>query len=1152
MPGSRLRLPLVVFWLVSSAAANLWAQAETSAIRGKVTDPKGLPVPGVEIVATDLSTGVEHRTVSREDGNYFLTALPLSRYGLRASLSGFRTFENPSVQVRVATTALVNVELQVGEVQEKVTVEATAPVLETESHTISTTIDEKQINQLPLKMAGSSTHIEQFVFLTPGAVTQRGEQGPPFNTQINGTQAFSRELEIDGISLSTRNDEGVVYVPPNLDSVGEFKVNSANSSAEFGHAFGGAEVYSMKSGGREYHGTLYDYLRNDALDARGFFAQSVPVLRMNQFGGSLGGPLGIPGTKKLRESFFFFTIQGFRFRTAPNSIITTVPTEAMRNGDFTAYPFPIYDPATTAPDGNGGFTRQQISCKGVFNVICPDRISPVSAKLLTFYPNPNRAGDLGGIVNNYLGGTLANRSDENTWSLKINSHLSSRQSISGVYNKGSLTAKNFGAFPPPVQGGDQSQRTDFVVLNHTLTISPNLINQVSAGYTYVKNWGLPPPDDRNFIKELGIKGVPGDPPQFPAVSFSGPIGTEGFGVFAPFAIPEQSYQYRDDISYIRGKHSLKMGFDHRRIHGGRQDTGRINLGFSFLETSLPNSPDRNETGSGLASMMLGTVDAASIAYTPTRPGFRWHYYGAYIQDDFKMTSKLTINAGLRWEVFLPPYEVADRLSTFDPTLPNPGAGNRPGALAFAGEGPGRIGRRRISDTYWRNFAPKLGFAYAPNPRTVVRAGFGISFSQNSGLGSARFPSTLGFNLGSFETGAQVRTLDGGVTPAFLLDNGYPQNFGLPPKIDPSFANGQNITWTPRDGFRPPYLASWSLSVQRELRRNMVVDVAYVGNKGTRLFSYLDRPNQLDPRFYSLGNLLTQNINSPEAATAGIRPPFPGFKGTVAQALRPFPQYRDIIKQIEPDGNSTYHALQTKLEKRYSDNLNFLVSYTFSKTITDADSALTFVAFTGHQNGFDKRSERAIGLQDATHNLVMSYLYEFPIGKGKRFLNRPGGPNALLGGWAISGIQTYQTGYPMGFTVSSPLPGILLSGDFLRPDRISGQPCRAAAGAGGFDVNRDPYFNGAAFSQPAPFTFGNASARYSDCRVPAFINEDISLLKNIRFGERRSLQFRAEFFNLFNRTVFGGPNLDVSSPTFGRLLSQDNTPRQIQFVLKLRF
>lgn len=1133
------------------AAPHLWGQAQSSSITGRVTDPSGLPVVGAEIVAKSLATGDEYRAKSSEDGNYSLTALTVGQYSLRASLPGFSTFESPSVQVSVATVVKLDIKMTMGEVRETVTVESGTPVLETTSHSVATVIDDKQIAELPLIMSGTSTHIEQFVFLTPGAVTQRGEVGPPFNTQINGTQAFSRELTIDGISLSTRNDEGEVYVPPNIEAVGEFKVISTNAPAEYGYANGGVEVYSMKSGGREYHGALYEYFRNEALDARGFFAAKVPVTRMNQFGGTLGGPVGVPYWKKLKDTFFFFSLQGFRFNTAPNSIITTVPTAAEKQGDFRDYPFPIYDPATTSPDGSGGFTRQQVSCNGVLNVICPDRISSVALGLIPFWPDPNRPGELGGVKNNFLGGTLANTSDENTWSLKGDTRLSSRQTLSATFNRGKLAAKSFGAFSPPVEGGVSKQQTLFAVFTHTFTINPALVNQFSYGYTYVNNGGVAPPDSRNFLDLIGFKGVPGNPAQFPAVSFSGPVNPEGFGVFAPFAIPEQSYQLRDDITYIRGKHTLKMGFDHRWILGGRQDTPRVNLGFNFLETSLPDSPDRTQTGSPFASLLLGAVDSGSISFAPVRPGFRFRYYAGYLQDSYKVTPKLVVNAGLRWEASLPPFEVKDRLSSFEPDAPNPGAGGIPGALVFAGTGPGRIGKRRLADEHYKNFGPRIGFAYNFQPRTVIRAGFGLSYEQTTALGSARFPSTLGFNLGSFETGAQATSLDGGVTPAFHLDDGYPQNFTLPPSIDPSFANNQNITWTPRDGYRPPYLVAWNLGIQRELFSDTTLDVAYVGNKGTRLFSFLDITNQVDPKFYSLGDLLTQDINSPQAQAAGIPIPFPGFTGSVAQALRPFPQYKTITKQIEPDGNSSYNALQVKLEKRYSKNLNFLVSYTFSRTITDADSALTFVAFTSHQNGFNKRAEKSIALQDAPHNLVLSYVYQLPVGKGQRFLNRGGVLNAIVGNWGISGIQTYTSGFPQGFVVSSPLVNTVFSGT-VRPDRVQGQSCRARSGPGGFDVNRDPYFNPSAFSEPAPFTFGNAAPRMSDCRLPAYLSENISLLKKVRFDEKRALEFQAEFFNIFNRTIFDVPDLDVASPTFGRLTGQINTPRQIQFVLKFRY
>src|SRR5437016_3847386 len=318
MVTHRRWIPGVLLVLSFAVGTRLWGQASTSVITGRVTDPAGLPIVGAEIVATSLATGGEYRAKSVDDGNYSLPALAIGAYSLRASFPGFSTFESPSIQVSVATIVRLDIQMKVGQIRETVTVAGIEPVLETSSHSVATVIDDKQIAELPLNMTGSSLHIEDFVFLTPGTVTQRGELGAPFNTQINGTQAFSRELTIDGISLSTRNDEGQVYVPPNIEAVGEFKVISTNAPAEYGYANGGAEVYSMKSGGRDYHGALYEYFRNEALDARGFFAQTVPVVKENQFGGPLGGQIGIPFRTKMKDTFFFFSLQGIRFRTAPH------------------------------------------------------------------------------------------------------------------------------------------------------------------------------------------------------------------------------------------------------------------------------------------------------------------------------------------------------------------------------------------------------------------------------------------------------------------------------------------------------------------------------------------------------------------------------------------------------------------------------------------------------------------------------------------------------------------------------------------------------------------------------------------------------------------------------------------------------------------
>jgi hypothetical protein len=593
-----------------------------------------------------------------------------------------------------------------------------------------------------------------------------------------------------------------------------------------------------------------------------------------------------------------------------------------------------------------------------------------------------------------------------------------------------------------------------------------------------------------------------------------------------------SYQLADTFSMVKGNHTIKFGLDARLLqtNGADPNNNQGTFRFTNLETALPTST--GNTGHAFASFLLGQVSNASANFLYVVPGNRYKYLAFFVQDDWKVTRKLTINAGLRYDIFFPRTENNGNFSGFDPALPNPGAGNLPGAVAFLGEGAGRDNSRSsFANTDYKNFGPRLGFAYALTPKTVFRGGYGLYFAAGNATTGLRCSQCFIFG---FNAAPSFATQNAGVTPAFNWDAGFPTNYPQPPFISPTVQNGFGVNMIGRDDGRAPYFQNMSFGIQQELWGRTVVEATYVGVKGTRLGTGLfSNINQVDPRYLSLGSLLTQNINSSAAVAAGIKPPYAGFTGTVAQALRPFPQYLNIENRSNPNGNSTYHALQLKVERRFTKGLTLLGAYTWAKTISDGD--IMAGGGTSGQDFYNRRLEKALSINDVPNVAAISFLYELPIFKRSK----------VLGGWTLSGILQYQSGRPVVLTANNTLP---LFNATLRPNVVAGVSKTADFN----DPATDFWINRAAFTVPTAFTFGNAARTYGDLRAPAFLNENLGLIKRTALTERFTLTFRAEFFNIANRTVFGAPNGNISNLQFGRISSQANSPRQGQLALRLEF
>jgi hypothetical protein len=832
--------------------------------------------------------------------------------------------------------------------------------------------------------------------------------------------------------------------------------------------------------------------------------------------------------------FFFNSLDSFRRRQGFTPSLTTVALSEFKQGDFSRWPSAIYDPSTTRPDGQGGFTRSPYPG----NQIPASQFSAVSTKIAALLPDPQFPNLLS---SNFTAPLITPMQDAHNWTLKLDDQLNSYHKVFGTFFLTERPAIK-GDYPSVTGPAQSHNRQDlnsrFLRVGYDWTISPTLLNHVVASIDRVvdNNHTL---SRGGWPQKLGLTGVQGD--VFPVIYFN--QGYANFGSSSNYRAAMTTWGLQDTISKILGRHALKFGAEVMRHQDNYNDEGRVSGAYSFsnLETALPGNPD---TGNAFASFLVGTVDNASAQFHTTELGARWTYFGSFAQDDFKVTQKLTLNFGLRWEVQNPFTDVLDRFSYMDPKLPNPGAGNRPGAYTFAGRRGGNW--KSLGDTDWKNFGPRFGFAYNFANNWVVRGGYGI-FNLNQTT-IAWIPTADGFN-----TYASFFSPNAGISPAFSWDNGFPQNFTHPPITTSTVQNGLNATMNLRSRAGVwPYSQQWNLTVERQLGRSASVRTSYAGIHGTRLWNPDGTQwNQVLPSYLKLGDLLNAPINSPQVRAAGFGEPFPGFTdlwgggATLAQALRPFPQYGNVWEWNGTYGSSIYHSFQAYVQKRMSSGFDFTVAYTWSKLLDDTNQWSSGIF--AYQNSYDRRSERSLGGNDQPHSVSISYVYQLPFGRDRKYLTK--GPAAkVFGGWLVSGIHQYASGTPIPVITVNNLP---IFNSVLRPNLVPGASLRAPTGPGGFDAGRDLWINPAAFTNPAPFTFGNAP-RYLPLRNPKPLSESLALLKDTALRERVSLQFRLEIWDPFNRVVFASPVNDLSAQNFGQLVSEDyfHNPRNIQLGLKL--
>ena len=1066
---------------------------QTASIQGVVKDQTEGAIVGARVIVTNLDTGLRRETAANEAGLYTVPSLPVGWYKLSADSQGFAASEVPKLKLDVNQTARIDFVLKPGTVTESIDVTASAALLDSETSTVGQVIDNKRIVEMPL----NGRNYLELARLAAGTTAARGSRPESEGVfSAGGQHGYQVQVNIDGVDNSLTYSGGPIgfeaqAVKPSVDAVGEFRVVTNNLSAEYGNRMGGQVFVSIKSGANELHGSLFEFLRNSNLDGTNFFANRAgsakPPYRQNQFGGTVGGPI------RKDKTFFFGSYEGTRTRLG-QSKTATVPVAEVRNGDFNRIR-PVYDPATTVGTPTS-FTRQPFPG----NVVPRNRWDPLFPKLLALYPLPTDPSKIS--ANHFYAGTESN--DVATVDAKGDHNLSDASRMSLRYSRRDRDRYQPGPLPMPADGGLATTTvidSNALMGMHTYTFGASLANEFRVGITDI-NTRFDVPYDKPLFEEYGIKGIPKTnlaSSNDHGLSRFTPAGYTEIGTrsFWPNTNNSRTYQFNDTMFKNWGKHNIRFGGEFRREDLFR-NAARFSRGqFAFGREFTANPANRGATGDGMAEFMLGWASGGTIG-NENGEYLVASMFAAFLQDDWKVTPNLTLNLGLRYDIFFAPRFPDGKVSTFHLDFNNLGPNARLKQIRF---GPNEC----HCENDLNNFAPRLGLAYRVTPRTVFRAGAGIIYARADSIqtqwarGQNQAPDFVEVGFGTLDR----------ITPRLILKDGFP-----PVQLPATEVPGPNAVGINAPGpFIPTqYSAQWFFDVQRELPFEMLLTVGYNGN-GTRKM---------------LGGL---NYNIPY----NIQP-----SATPVNNLRLWPFYNSVNRQ-EPFGNLSYHGMVTRVEKRFSKGLTFLATYTWSHAIDNLDEVGNNES-SGALKPWDRNLNRASSLTDIRHGLAVSASYELPLGRGKPFLaNAPRAADLMiLGGWQLAGVLSKSTGEPYTVTTSG---GITNAGGADRPNRIRD-------GALPSDQRSiDRWFDVSAFEVQPRYTYGNSGRHILN--GPGTTNLDFSLAKFFSITERFRLQFRAEAFNASNTPAFGNPNANITAAGAGTINSAGQ-PRRVQFGLKLLF
>jgi hypothetical protein len=1219
-----MRFAVVVFGLalcLQVACAGvfnrpLMAQTAYGSISGSVMDQSGAAVADAQVTLTNLGTTEKRTQTTGPDGLYSFVNLIPGRYRIEAEKTGFKRTTVPEVVVEVGQSPRIDVTMQVGDVTQSVEVTGETPLLQQETSSMGQVVEQRKANELPL----NGRNVFNLVSLAPSVVPQGSATGTPVgvnpfgwgNYQVNGSFGNQSAEYLDGQPLNI----GYINLPvviPTQDSIQEFKVQTSNLGADWGKFSGGVINLSTKSGTNGLHGAAYEYLRNKVLDANDFFLNKAgkerPPFTQNQFGANAGGPLVIPRVYNGRDkTFWFFSWEGFRLRTG-TAFTTTVPTPAEIAGDFSAIKTQVMDPC-------GGTVTTAVACPNYSGPATPfaanklpaGRLNPTSLALLKYFPPANTAGTLDpvtGIVTNNFTTATSGGGNQNQVVGRLDHNIGTRHHL--FFR---ITYWDVLDLPvDPLGTGlcadrcSEAYNSHAAVLGYNYSLTPTTsfnLNASLSRFAYNRS-----PKNSGFdLTTIGwpaqyndaIPSIARTPPTPCVFNFADNIMcTQGQSF-----IQDRNTQYdlSPSVTLVRGRHTVKFGF---QLEVGRDNYAQTNVAsgaFAFCGSGLPCF-----TSFSFADFLLGYADNPSNvqnhffgqAVVPALVAGQQIYRGFYGDDTFKVTNKLTLNLGIRYDLQGPWSERFDRQSYFDPTaqswLANPttsaGLTNVPGLPGLRGDvflvSPDKRNNIPLDKV---NVSPRVGFAYSYNPKTVIRGGYGIFWIPNY--------VSFGLNPNNDPVNDATTSYTGtvnGTVPTNTINTPF-----LPTVVPPvgrslgTLGTQQYVTQTVqsfaianRDDHPAGYIQQWNLNIQRNLPAGFFFSIAYVGSKGTHLQLYDSEVDQLGDNFLAqaatqcaaqvavTGSRCVGGVPAGVPAVSALQPvanPFFDATTGIAYALgtptttfgqldRPYPQFKSLRLAGQGDYDSTYHSLQLTVERRFAGAGSLLVAYTNSKLLTDADTITNWleVATGGVQDHNNLKGERSLSSQDVPQRLVISYVLDLPFGRGKKYMSDVSGVmDKLLSGWGIDGVTVFQSGFPLVFSNGTPNYTTSFGGG-SRPNVVPGCGKGSPLGSGRRE-KLSQWFNTACFSAPADFVFGNESRTDATLRGDGVNNFDFSIFKQTRFGpdEKLGLEFRTEFFNLFNRTQFAPPNTSFGSSTFGVVSGSypGTNPRLIQFGLKFAF
>jgi len=1139
-------IAVAILAIVLSQPSKLNAQALAS-ITGTVTDSSGAVIANANITVTNDATNVKKTTVSSSAGSYTVTDLLPGIYTVRVEVAGFEASVHNGVGVETAHAATVDAVLQPGNTATTVEVKENEIALDTTQPDLNTTIENKVVQELPLEIGGGrGRQIDAFVFLAPGVT------GGTFSKRINGGVDFESEVVFNGVPMAQSETQGfqTIWNPP-FELVNEFNVLRSSFGAQYGLAQG-AITYHTASGTNEIHGDGFEIIRNNFFDAKGAYNPTVPIDKENNYGFTVGGPVILPKLYNGKnKTFFHLSMEWYRLNQTPSNFFS-LPTAAEKAGDFSGLvdssgkQIPIFNPVGSGCNANGNTPGTQF--RG--NVIPAVCFSAQSAALLQYLPNPS----LSGFQNNQqnLEGVLPTR--QNPWGFTIDHNISDKQSIHWAMWRDKQTSygDNAGtnlAFSDPL--ADKTYYPDLgtvFIANYSYALTPHLVMTAGASWLGELNFQLP---ERSGTQPI-LSAAPGSP-VVSGINFSGNLSPGNFGTSNTDSVNRKlGIVAENNYLWIHGKNTFNIGFEYRRTYQDDNECQQCGGNFNFSNNTTADPTNLSNTGNSFASFLLGQVDSADRIGT-IEERLRNRDYSMYIQDDIKWSPKLTFNLGLRWDIMQPFTAVGNYIVYFNSKIPNPNADGLLGAATKFGNCAGCAGVDRAA-IKWDHIAPRGGFSYQLNNKTVLQGGMSLNFLDGGAYEYGT--SKVAVNYGNLLDGSATVKSSGTTAAAF----GSWDSNSLPLPAPTPFNSGLGVA-SQIDAFNPskdglaPYDVVWNIGVQRELPGQMFLSASYTGNRGNRLPSQLNPINQLPVQYLSLGSLLGEQVNSPAAIAAGIKVPYSNFisqynangatGATVFQALLPYPQFAGIFDNFDDNGSALYNAMQIQVEKRYSSGLSFLVSYNLSHMMSNTSSG--FTSFTsGSINKNNQKSEWSVDNNDQPQILNIAATYELPFGKGRKYMsNSNKAVDAVLGGWQISPLLTYASGTPLQVGA----PGSPL-GNGNRANVIAGVKEQ-------FSYNNVykglPVLNAAAFSAPGVWVLGNEPRYLGSIRNPFQANENIALAKYFPIGEKVKLKLEIEYFNALNRVVFGGPDTTITDTNFGRVInSQANTQRQGQAHLEVRF